>query len=105
MENTLTVSGNILGTGSHSGAGEILMNGSGKTISGATLGKLELSNAGGFSLTGSATISTLVFTNGKLALGAFDLTCSNDHGCNIFKIYRYRCCRCFKKIMSCSYYS
>jgi hypothetical protein len=78
---TLTLSGNITGTGTETNTGgKILMTGSGKTISGASLANLELSNAGGFSLTGSPTISTLVFTTGKLSLGAFDLTASTITG-------------------------
>jgi hypothetical protein len=50
------------------------MTGSGKTISGATLANLELNNAGGFSLTGSPSISELNFVAGKLTLGDFDAT-------------------------------
>jgi hypothetical protein len=70
--NTLTVNGNIAGTGTHSGAGKILLNTTGSTISGATLGNLELNNVGGnFSLTGNPTINgTLTLANGTLTVGA-----------------------------------
>jgi hypothetical protein len=70
--NTLTVNGNILGTAAHSGVGKIVLNTSGSTISGATLGNLELSSAGGnFGLSGSPTINgALTFTNGRLSIGS-----------------------------------
>ena len=79
--NVLTVSGNIAGIGTHSsaGSGEILMNGSTRTISGATLGNLELSNAGGYSLSGSPTVTgVLNLANGTLAVGANTLTYSGS---------------------------
>ena len=73
--NTLSLAGNIAGTGTHNGAGKITMTSSGATISGATLQNLELSNAGGFSLTGSPTINgALTLTNGKLTIGANTLS-------------------------------
>ncbi|MFN9111957.1 MAG: beta strand repeat-containing protein, partial [Bacteroidota bacterium] len=75
--NTLTVQGNIAGTGTHSGAGSITMSGatSSKSISGATLGNLTLNDADGFSLSGSPTINgNLVLTAGTLTLGANTLT-------------------------------
>jgi hypothetical protein len=75
---TLTNSGNISGMATHSGAGKITMSGSGKTISGATLGNLELNNAGGFSLTGSPSISQLTFVAGKLTLGNYNVTVSGS---------------------------
>jgi hypothetical protein len=70
--NTLTVNGNIAGTGTHSGAGKILLNTTGSTISGATLGNLELNSASGsYSLTGNPTINgTLTLANGTLTVGA-----------------------------------
>jgi hypothetical protein len=72
---TITVAGNITGTGTEAGAGLVLMTGSGGTISGATLSNLQLNNAGGFSLSGSPTIAgTLTLTNGALAVGANTLT-------------------------------
>ncbi len=77
----LTVGGNITGTGTQTNTtGKILMTGTSKTISGATLGNLEL-NGSGFSLTGSPIINgTLTFTSGKISLGAFDLTTSTITG-------------------------
>jgi hypothetical protein len=73
--NTITVSGNVAGTGSHSGAGKILMSGSTKTISGVTLNNLQLNNAGGFSLNGSPTISGLLtLTAGTLDVNGQTLT-------------------------------
>ena len=63
----ITVAGNITGTATHSGTGKISMTGSSKTISGVTLGNLELNNTSGFSLSGSPTINgTLTLTNGLL---------------------------------------
>jgi hypothetical protein len=72
---TITVAGNITGTGTEAGAGLVLMTGSGATISGATLSNLQLNNAGGFSLSGSPIIAgTLTLTDGALAAGANTLT-------------------------------
>ena len=78
--NIITVSGNILGTSIHSGAGKILMTGASvPTISGATIGNLELNNGGGFSLSGSPTINNvLTFTNGKLTMGTNSITLANS---------------------------
>jgi hypothetical protein len=71
----ISVAGNITGTGTETGAGIITMSTSAATISGATISNLALNNAGGFSLTGSPTItSTLNLTNGALAVGANTLT-------------------------------
>jgi hypothetical protein len=68
--NTITVSGNISGSGTESGTGGIKMNGASATISGVTIGKLELNNADGFSLTGNPIIAdALVFTSGTLSIG------------------------------------
>lgn len=75
--NVITLGGNITGTGIHTSSsfGKIKMTSSGATISGATLGSLELSNAGGFSLTGSPVVEgTLTFTSGKLTLGSNNLS-------------------------------
>jgi hypothetical protein len=74
---TITVNGNIAGTGTHSvtASGRITMVGSGGTISGATLGNLQLNNAGGFSLTGDPIVNgTLTLTAGRLTLGSNNLT-------------------------------
>ena len=73
--NTITIGGNILGSGTHTGAGKISMTGSGKTISGATLTNLELNNSGGFSLSGSPTLNgTLTLTAGNLTIWSNTLT-------------------------------
>jgi len=74
--NILQLAGNLTGTGSHSGSGKIHMTGlGGKTISGATLTNLQLNNIDGFSLSGSPTVNgTFTFGNGKLKLGANNLT-------------------------------
>ncbi len=67
--NLVTCAGNITGTGTESGTGGITMTTSGATISGATIQKLTLNNAGGFGLTGSPTITgTLTISSGKLTL-------------------------------------
>ncbi len=74
---TILVGGNITGTGTHisSPGGKINMTGSGSTISGATLGNVELNNAGGFALSASPTITgTLTLTNGALSVGSNTLT-------------------------------
>ncbi|MFM9944205.1 MAG: T9SS type A sorting domain-containing protein [Bacteroidia bacterium] len=76
--NTITLGGSILGTGTHSGSGKILMTGSSQTISGAILQNLELNNAGGFNLSGTTTVNgTLTFTSGKLTLGSNNLILAN----------------------------
>ncbi len=68
--NTITLMGNVTGTGTESGSGGIEMKGEGGTISGATIGKLELNNTAGFSLTGSTVIKdALVVTTGALSIG------------------------------------
>ncbi len=73
--NTITLMGNITGTGTESGPGGVTMKGESATISGATIGKLELNNAAGFSLAGSATIAdALVLTAGSLSLGGNTLS-------------------------------
>ena len=79
--NTITNTGNITGTGTHTGTGEILMTGASTTISGATLGNLELNNASGFSLSGSATVNgTLTLTTGSLSIGTNNLTFGSSAG-------------------------
>jgi formylmethanofuran dehydrogenase subunit C len=74
---TISVGSDITGTGSHTGTGKIRMTGSTRTISGASLTNLELSNAGGYSLSGSPSIAgTLTLTNGTLTLGSNTITYS-----------------------------
>jgi len=76
--NLVTCAGNITGTGTESGTGGITMTTSGATISGATIQKLTLNNAGGFGLTGSPTITgTLTLTSGKLTLGSNNIILGN----------------------------
>lgn len=73
--NIITVSGNISGSATATGAGGIVMNGGGKTISGVKLDKLTLDNLAGFSLTGSPTVvNSLSLNKGKLTLGQYNLT-------------------------------
>jgi hypothetical protein len=74
--NTITVAGNITGTGKHSGAGKILMTGNNAFISGMTAtGNMELNSADGFSLTGNMTVNgALTFTSGKLFIDGRTLT-------------------------------
>ncbi len=75
--NTITLSGNLTGTGTHTGtsSGGLIMNGSGATISGATVNNITLNNTGGFSLSGSPTITgTLSLADGAVAIGANTLT-------------------------------
>jgi uncharacterized protein YjdB len=73
----MTVGGNITGTGTHASTagGKLTMNGAGKSISGATLGNVELSSASAFSLTGSPTVNgAFTFTSGTLNVGSNTLT-------------------------------
>ncbi|MBC7720878.1 MAG: hypothetical protein H7068_02580 [Pedobacter sp.] len=75
--NLISLGGNITGTGTHisSPGGKINMTGSGATISGATLGNIELNNVGGFALSASPIITgTLTLTNGALSVGSNTLT-------------------------------
>lgn len=73
--NNITLMGNITGTGAESGTGGITMKGESATISAVTIGKLELNNAGEFSLTGNTVVTdALVFTVGSLAIGNNTLT-------------------------------
>ena len=68
--NAITVNGIITGTGTESGAGGITMKGSSATISGITVGKMELSNTTDFSLTGGLTVvDALIMTAGTLSIG------------------------------------
>lgn len=74
---TVTVNGNIAGTGTHTSvsAGNIAMTGAGGTISSVTLGNLNLNNAGGFGLTGNPQINgTLTLTTGRLTIANNNLT-------------------------------
>ncbi len=72
--NIITLAGNITGSGEHGGSGKISMVTGGATISSASLGNLELNNAGGFSLSGSPFIGgTLTLASGKLVLGSNNL--------------------------------
>ncbi len=73
--NNITLLGSITGNGTATGAGGITMKGESATISGATIGKLELNHPSDFSLTGSPTITdALVMTAGTLTIGANTLT-------------------------------
>jgi hypothetical protein len=68
--NTITLLGNITGTGTESGTGGVMMKGASATISAITIGKLELNNAAEFSLSGSPVITdALVMTAGTLSIG------------------------------------
>jgi len=74
----ISVSGNITGTGTHTGAGKISMTGSGKSISGATLQNIELNNSGGFITTASPTINgTLTLTAGALNNSTYNISLGN----------------------------
>lgn len=68
--NIITLLGNITGAGTESGTGGIMMKGESTTISGVTIGKLELNNAGEFTLVGSPVIvDAFVITAGTLSIG------------------------------------
>jgi fibronectin-binding autotransporter adhesin len=68
--NTITLTGNLSGVGTHTGTGKIYMTGNPASISfTGNSGNLELDNVLGFSLAGNSTINgPLTCTNGKLAL-------------------------------------
>ena len=73
--NPITLLGNITGTGTESGTGGVTMKGESGTISGVTIGKLELNNAAEFSLAGSPVITdAMVITAGTLSIGDNTLT-------------------------------
>jgi len=79
--NVISLSGNIAGSGSHSGVGEIFMTGSGKNIAAVNLGNLDVAVGSGnaIALTGSPTINgTLTFTSGYLNAGNNNLTLSGN---------------------------
>lgn len=75
--NTITANGNVANSGTHSGAGKILLGGGAvQQLSGSgTYANLEISNGNGATLTGSPTINgTLTFTNGDITTGSNTLT-------------------------------
>ena len=61
---TITVAGNISGTGTHTGTGSVKMTGNAATVSGATLGNVEIAT------TGTVTASAAVTINGNLQLSS-----------------------------------
>ncbi|MES2703282.1 MAG: hypothetical protein V4649_11610 [Bacteroidota bacterium] len=74
--NTIALAGNLAGTGTHAstGSGKILFSGATPTMSGATVGNVDL-NVTTVSLSGSPTVrGALTFTAGTLNLGANTLT-------------------------------
>ncbi len=72
---TITLTGNVVGTGTHSvsATGKIILTGSNKTISGATLGNITLNNSSGFSLSGSPTVQGTL----NLAAGILNIDTNN----------------------------
>ncbi len=75
--NIIDLAGNLTGTGTHSstGIGSIRMLTSGATISGVTLGNLELNHPSGFNLAGDPIImGNLLLTAGNLNVGSHMLT-------------------------------
>jgi len=74
---TLTAKGDLANSGTHSGAGKILLNGTAQqTLSGTgSYGNLELSNSSGALLSASPTVTgTLTFTSGEFTTGSNTLT-------------------------------
>ena len=70
---TLTAKGNVANTGTHSGAGKVLLAGSAaQTLSGSgSYGNLEVNNAAGVSLAGSPAVAgVLTLTAGQIVTGA-----------------------------------
>ncbi len=79
--NTIDLAGNITGNDTHrsTGSGKIRMLTGGATISGATLGNLELNHPSGFSLAGDPTIrGNLTLTAGNLNVGVHSITLDVD---------------------------
>ena len=73
--NTITVAGNITGTGTETGSAGILVTGASSTISGITVTNLTLNVSAGASLAGNLVVSsTLTFNAGKLNIGSNTLT-------------------------------
>lgn len=89
--NVITVKGNIINNGTHSGAGKILLSGGSSihTLTGtpAAYGNLDLDDTQGANLSSTGTTAitgNLTLTNGKLTLGAFStsLTVSGSTSIN-----------------------
>jgi fibronectin-binding autotransporter adhesin len=73
--NTISVTGNITGTGTETGSSGILLTGASSTISGITINNLTLNVSAGAGLTGNLVVSnTLTFNAGKLNIGSNTLT-------------------------------
>ena len=73
--NTITLLGNLAGTGTHTGSGKIYMTGASKTISGATLGNLEIASSGTVTASAGITVNgNLTLTSGTLADAGFAIT-------------------------------
>jgi hypothetical protein len=74
---TVTVQGDITSSSDITGAGKVILKGSGNqnvNLNGFTVPNLEMDNAANVTLTGNARIGTdLLFTNGKIQQGNFDL--------------------------------
>jgi hypothetical protein len=77
----VTVQGDITSSVDITGPGKVLLKGSANqnvNMNGFTVPNLEMDNAAGATLTGNARIGTdLLFTNGKIQAGNFNLTFSN----------------------------
>ncbi len=78
---TVTVQGDVTSNADIQGTGKIILKGSGNqnvNMGGFTIPSLEVDNAANVTLTGNAKISgDLLFTNGKVLLGANNLTLGN----------------------------
>ncbi|MEO6722653.1 MAG: hypothetical protein ABIN67_19945, partial [Ferruginibacter sp.] len=74
---SVTVQGDVTSNASIQGTGKLILKGSANqnvNMGGFTIPNLEIDNTSNVTLTGSATIGTsLLFTNGKVQLGAFNL--------------------------------
>ncbi|MFP5041450.1 T9SS type A sorting domain-containing protein [Parasediminibacterium sp. JCM 36343] len=79
---TITNTGNLSGTGAHTGTGKIKMTGTSKTISGIpTLTNLEIANGAGNTITVGAALSiagTLTLTSGILNDGGYEITLAGN---------------------------
>jgi hypothetical protein len=77
----VTVQGDVTSSADITGAGKVILKGTGNqnvNMNGFSIPNLEMDNAANATLTGNARIGTdLLFTNGKIQQGNFDLTLSS----------------------------
>jgi len=77
---TINLAGNLAGTATHGGTGKITMTGATKTISGVTVGNLEIANTSSTTtLSAALTVNgNLTLTSGTLADGGFTINLAGN---------------------------